>query len=303
MKFAIFGKEPTKENIPFIQELFNQLTELKEPLLVWDKFFYWIKASLQQTDNIKLFSNEEDLKNNADILFSLGGDGTMLDTLSFVRNTDIAVLGINLGHLGFLTTAGKQEIGKVVRDIKLGNFSIERRNILEVGFESEKEFSHFAINELCVLSSYRGTIIDAEVFVNGKYLTRYSGDGILISTPTGSTAYSLSCNGPIITPDSCCLCITPVAPHNLTFRPIVISDKDTIRIHLPEDNENDANIMVDGYIINEVDNGFVKVDEDIIIKKSDYEWKLVRLDNQDFFSALRNKLMWGTNIKDLKYGK
>ncbi|MBQ9255112.1 MAG: NAD(+)/NADH kinase [Bacteroidales bacterium] len=303
MKFAIFGKEPTKENIPFIQELFNQLTELKEPLLVWDKFFHWIKASLQQTDNIKLFSNEEDLKNNADILFSLGGDGTMLDTLSFVRNTDIAVLGINLGHLGFLTTAGKQEIGKVVRDIKLGNFSIERRNILEVGFESEKEFSHFAINELCVLSSYRGTIIDAEVFVNGKYLTRYSGDGILISTPTGSTAYSLSCNGPIITPDSCCLCITPVAPHNLTFRPIVISDKDTIRIHLPEDNENDANIMVDGYIINEVDNDFVKVDEDIIIKKSDYEWKLVRLDNQDFFSALRNKLMWGTNIKDLKYGK
>ncbi|MCF0210992.1 MAG: NAD(+)/NADH kinase [Bacteroidales bacterium] len=296
MKFAVFGKEPTKDNIPFIQELFSQLMELESTLLVWDKFYTWVKDYIAKSDNIALFSTAADLKGKADVLFSLGGDGTMLDTLAYVKGTDIAVLGINLGHLGFLTTAGKQEIGKVVRDVKLGNFSIERRSIVEVGFECEKTFNHFAINELCVLSSYRGTIIDVEVYINDKYLTRYSGDGLLISTPTGSTAYSLSCNGPIITPQSRCLCLTPVAPHNLTFRPMIISDSDIIKIHIPKDNEKPANIMVDGYVME-------ANESDIIVKKSDYEWKLVRLDNQDFFSALRNKLMWGTYIKDIKDGK
>lgn len=291
MRFAVFGKEPTKENIPFIQELFSQLLTLNEKILVWNKFYSWIKDYIPSSSNIQLFSNREDLKDKADILFSLGGDGTMLDTLAYVRDTNIAVLGINLGHLGFLTTGGKEEINRLVAEVKKGNFSIEKRHVLESNLEGVENKTKYAINELCVLSAYRGTIIDVEVWVNDKYLTKYSGDGLLVSTPTGSTAYSLSCNGPIITPDSRCICITPVAPHNLTFRPVVISDESTIKVHICEDNESPSNVMLDGYVVPEPDT-------DIIIKTAPFEWNLVRLENQDFFTALRKKLMWGTSIKD-----
>lgn len=293
MTICIFGKEPEgKRDRELIGILFENLSKIYEAIFVWQPLFEVVKDLIKDTSKIRLFSQPDDLKNYDGILLSLGGDGTMLDTVDFVIGSKTAVLGVNLGHLGFLTSAGRDDIQTICNELQKNNFTIERRPILEVDFSSLGQKTHFVVNEACFLSTNRGSIIDLEVFVNDKYLTTYSGDGIIIATPTGSTAYSMSAGGPIISPESQCLCITPIAPHNLTFRPIVIADNTEIRVHIPQ-NEDPCKVLVDGYSILEAKKG------DIIIRKSIYNWNLVRLENQDFFKAIRDKLMWGTTPKYL----
>lgn len=288
MNISIYGKTPIdKSDLHCIALLIEDILKSSDKIKIWNKLYEDIKDSVPVTDKIVTFSSKQDIADSTDILLSLGGDGTMLDTVDIVLGTDIAVLGINLGHLGFLTTAGRKDIGNIMSEISEKRFSIEQRTVLETEISFKKDQKFFAANEVCFLSADRGSIIDLEVFINGKYLTTYSGDGVITATPTGSTAYSLSCNGPIITPENNCLCITPVAPHNLTFRPLIISDNDIVKIHIP-DTEETCKILIDGHLTGEYKQG------DITIKKSPYKWKLVRLENQNFFKAITNKLMWGT---------
>ena len=255
-------------------------------------FFESVKELLDEVSYIKTFTTKEELADSTDILLSLGGDGTMLDTLDFVLGTDIAVLGINLGHLGFLTTAGRDDIRNLVKEIADADFTIEKRQILSADFSFDCTGRRFAANEACFLSTNRGSIIDLEVFINDKYVSTFSGDGLLIATPTGSTAYSMSAGGPIITPESRCLCLTPVAPHNLTFRPVIISDTDIIKVRIPR-TEDSCKMLMDGYAV------FERTEGEIILKKAPYNWNLVRLVNQDFYFSIRNKLMWGQTPKHL----
>lgn len=294
MVIAIFGKVPEKhKDRELIGVLFKNLLRIYDKIFVWQALYEAIKDLLDNNDKICLFSQKEDLKDYDGVLLSLGGDGTMLDTVDFVMGTKTAVLGLNLGHLGFLTSAGREDIQNLCSELQKNNFSIEKRPILEVDFSHFGREKHFAVNETCFLSTNRGSIIDLEVDIDDKYLTTYSGDGIIVATPTGSTAYSMSAGGPIISPKSRCLCLTPIAPHNLTFRPIIVSDDDEINIHIPK-NEDPCKVVVDGYSILEANEG------DVLIKKSPYDWNLVRLENQDFFQAIRDKLMWGTKPKYLE---
>ncbi len=287
MKISIFGKVPKSErDRQLIKILLDDLICKQESIQIWQPFFDSIVDIIQKKSCFQTFTTKDEIANTTDILLSLGGDGTMLDTLDFVLGTNIAVLGINLGHLGFLTSAGRDDIQNLVTQIFHKEFTIEKRQIIEAEFSFDCKGRKFGANEACFLSSNRGSIIDLEVFINDKYVSTFSGDGLLIATPTGSTAYSMSAGGPIITPESRCLCLTPVAPHNLTFRPVIISDEDIIKVKIPN-IEEDCKMLMDGYVVFERNSG------EIIIRKSAYCWSLVRLQGQDFYYSIRNKLMWG----------
>lgn len=293
MSIYIFGKTPENEkDKKSIRLLFENLCLNYDEIVVWEPLFVAIKNFIPESPAIKTFYHKSDLKQDNNILLSLGGDGTMLDTVEFVIGTQIAVLGVNLGHLGFLTTAGREDIVNLVAEIKKNNFSIEKRPILEVKYPNQADERHFAVNEACFLSTNRGSIINIEVFVDDKYLSTYSADGVILATPTGSTAYSMAAGGPIISPLSQCLCLTPIAPHNLTLRPIIISDNSEVRVRISQ-IDNKCEMLLDGYSI------FQKNNIEVLLKKSPYFWNLVRLENQDFFKAIRDKLMWGTTPKYL----
>ncbi|MBP3252984.1 MAG: NAD(+)/NADH kinase [Bacteroidales bacterium] len=293
MTISVYGKVPKNpQDRELIKSLFEDLIQAYDKIIVWQPFFESVSDIVADKSKLTTFSTKEELTLEPSVLLSLGGDGTMLDTVDYVIGTDIAVLGINLGHLGFLTTAGRSDIQNIVREISLNKFTIEKRPLLQTEYSFECTGRKYAVNETCFLSTNRGSIIDLEVFVNGKYVSTFSGDGLLIATPTGSTAYSMSAGGPIITPDSKCLCLTPIAPHNLTFRPVIISDHNVIKVSIPN-SDNPCKMLMDGYSV------FERSGEHVTIRKAPYDWNLVRLQNQDFFLALRNKLMWGTALKSL----
>jgi NAD+ kinase len=295
MQLFVYGKVPQNpQDRDLIKLLFEDISHSYDEVFVWQSFYEAIKDSLVNTTYIKTFKQKQELQSLQGILLSLGGDGTMLDTLDYVLGTDIAVMGINLGHLGFLTTAGREDISNLIKEIQNNNFTIEKRQILTSEFSFESTGRKFAANEACFLSTNRGAIIDLEVFINDKYVTTFSGDGLLIATPTGSTAYSMSAGGPIITPESRCFCLTPVAPHNLTLRPVIINDQDVIKVRIPN-TESNCKMLMDGYAVFERNNG------EIILRKAPYSWNLVRLQNQDFYFSIRNKLMWGQSPRSFNH--
>ncbi len=295
MQLFVYGKVPQNpQDRDLIKLLFEDISHSYDEVFVWQPFYEAIKDSLVNTTYIKTFKQKQELQSSQGILLSLGGDGTMLDTLDYVLGTDIAVMGINLGHLGFLTTAGREDISNLIKEIQNNNFTIEKRQILTSEFSFECTGRKFAANEACFLSTNRGAIIDLEVFINDKYVTTFSGDGLLIATPTGSTAYSMSAGGPIITPESRCFCLTPVAPHNLTLRPVIINDQDIIKVRIPN-TESNCKMLMDGYAVFERNNG------EIILRKAPYSWNLVRLQNQDFYFSIRNKLMWGQSPRSFNH--
>lgn len=295
MQLFVYGKVPQNpQDRDLIKLLFEDISHSYDEVFVWQPFYEAIKDSLLNTTYIKTFKQKQELQSSQGILLSLGGDGTMLDTLDYVLGTDIAVMGINLGHLGFLTTAGRGDISNLIKEIQNNNFTIEKRQILTSEFSFECTGRKFAANEACFLSTNRGAIIDLEVFINDKYVTTFSGDGLLIATPTGSTAYSMSAGGPIITPESRCLCLTPVAPHNLTLRPVIINDQDVIKVRIPN-TESNCKMLMDGYAVFERNNG------EVILRKAPYSWNLVRLQNQDFYFSIRNKLMWGQSPRTFNH--
>lgn len=295
MQLFVYGKVPQNpQDRDLIKLLFEDISHSYDEVFVWQPFYEAIKDSLVNTTYIKTFKQKQELQSSQGILLSLGGDGTMLDTLDYVLGTDIAVMGINLGHLGFLTTAGRGDISNLIKEIQNNNFTIEKRQILTSEFSFECTGRKFAANEACFLSTNRGAIIDLEVFINDKYVTTFSGDGLLIATPTGSTAYSMSAGGPIITPESRCFCLTPVAPHNLTLRPVIINDQDVIKVRIPN-TESNCKMLMDGYAVFERNNG------EIILRKAPYSWNLVRLQNQDFYFSIRNKLMWGQSPRSFNH--
>ena len=295
MQLFVYGKVPQNpQDRDLIKLLFEDISHSYDEVFVWQPFYEAIKDSLVNTTYIKTFRQKQELQSSQGILLSLGGDGTMLDTLDYVLGTDIAVMGINLGHLGFLTTAGRGDISNLIKEIQNNNFTIEKRQILTSEFSFECTGRKFAANEACFLSTNRGAIIDLEVFINDKYVTTFSGDGLLIATPTGSTAYSMSAGGPIITPESRCFCLTSVAPHNLTLRPVIINDQDVIKVRIPN-TESNCKMLMDGYAVFERNNG------EIILRKAPYSWNLVRLQNQDFYFSIRNKLMWGQSPRSFNH--
>lgn len=222
-----------------------------------------------------------------DFLLSIGGDGTLLSSVHLLAGRDIPVLGVNFGHLGFLTTAGRDNIDSLVSDLMAGRYTLEPRTLLNVTADhADDRHSTFALNEVYLHRFVDAPLLRTDLYVGDDFVATYAGDGLIVATPTGSTAYSLSCGGPILTPDSGCLVITPIGVHNLTLRPIIVPDSAILRLvthaqqqqfYLGMDSRRQA--MPYGTVVT--------------LARQNFTVRLVRLGHQSFFSAIHQKLGWG----------
>ena len=292
MNVAIYWKTFDPEHLEYFKLLTAKLEEYGCRLKVWEPFYRFITEVEAVTPAMETYSSHDELKGNTDFLFSVGGDGTMLGSVSLVRDSGIPVAGINLGRMGFLSSIPKTEIIAAIADIVKGRYRIEKRSLIELK-SPVNLFSdmNFALNEVSILKKDTSSMIVIRVSVNGNYLHSYWADGIIIATPTGSTAYSLSCNGPILTPDSNNFVITPIAPHNLTIRPIVIPDNSVISLSL-EGRNRQALICLDSRSAD------IDPDTEITVAKAGFDVNLVQRINDNFFSTIRSKLNWGVDIRN-----
>lgn len=251
---------------------------------------------LDKTKDFSLAIEEYDDTNFADIgadyLISIGGDGTLLDTITLIRQKDVPVLGINTGRLGFLANVAQSEVHEALSDLVNGYYTIDKRALLYLeGTETYFNGFHFALNDFVIHKNDTSSMIVVNAFLNGEFLNAYWADGLIISTPTGSTGYSLSCGGPILFPHSESFVVTPIAPHNLNVRPIVVSDKNIISFEV-EGRSSSFLISLDSRSVS------VPYTSQLAIRRSDLELSLVQLKGQNYLSTLRRKLMWGLDKRN-----
>ena len=292
MKIALFGKNIAPENGEYMRQLFQELSDNQVEILVYQSFAEMVSAFIPKGVKYDLFHSFDDLAGRADMLFSIGGDGTILDTVPFVRDSGMSVLGINMGRLGFLSSISKNDVEAAVKNVLAGNYSVEQRSLLEL-VSPDNVFGdvRYALNELNVIRNPEHSLLAIKVFVDDVYLNTYWGDGILLATPTGSTAYSLSADGPIIAPNAKNFVITPMATHNLTVRPVVIPDDSVIRIQV-EGRERKFVFSMDSR------NCTLDTSVQLEVRKAHFCLNLVRMCGEDFFGTIRNKLMWGKDNRN-----
>lgn len=292
MKVAIYGRS-TNDNISeHIQLLFNKLNEYKTDILIYEPFYKFLTLKMEIKGSIKTFNAHSDLKQDVDCMLSLGGDGTFLETLTYVRNSGIPVLGINTGRLGFLANVAKNEINDAIESLVNKKYSIEKRALLSVTSPVNLFGEvNYALNELTIFKKDSSSMITIHTYINGDYLNSYFADGLIIATPTGSTAYSLSCGGPLVMPGSQNFVITPIAPHNLNVRPLVISDNNVIKLKVEGRSS---------HYLASLDSRSEIIDSsvELTLKKADFELHIIKLENQNFFNTIRNKLLWGIDKRN-----
>lgn len=249
-----------------------------------------------------------------DYLFSIGGDGTLLSSVQFIHSTRPdafpPILGINFGHLGFLTTAGKENLSTLVVDLLEGRFTLERRTLLTIqtpALQSRPSGSgptasspvNYALNEVFLHRPEASSMLRTEVYVDDLYVATYAGDGVIVASPTGSTAYSLSCGGPILTPDCGCFVITPIGAHTLTLRPIIVPDSSRLRLVTVPASHHAGSRPSDEPFTLGMDSRRVTLygSATLNLGRAPFSIRLIRMNTQNFFSAIRDKLMWGTEVR------
>ena len=289
MKFAIFGNIYQAKKSSYAEQLFRLLTQHNAQICICQEFYNFLTETLHLVlPPVELF-NDDNFE--ADIVISLGGDGTFLKAASRVGKKNIPILGINTGRLGFLADISPEEMESTLEDIYNHHYKIEERSVLQLDC-NDKSLMHcpYALNEIAVLKRDSSSMISIHTAINGAPLTTYQADGLIIATPTGSTAYSLSVGGPIIVPHSKTIAITPVAPHSLNMRPIVICDDWTITLDV-ESRSHNFLVAIDGR------SESCKETTRLTISRADYTIKVIKRFDHIFFNTLRNKMMWGADIR------
>ena len=292
LRIAIFGKGFSEEHFPYLIQLIDLINQQHGEILIHHSFRDFLNDTFDNGSEIQYFSNHTELVGRVDYLFSLGGDGTLLDTITLVRDSGILIIGINLGRMGFLASIPKENIIHVMNSLMSGNYKIDKRTLLRLD-NAENSFGelNFALNELSIHKQNNSSMITIHVWVNDLFLNAYWADGLLISTPTGSTGYSLSCNGPIIGPDLQSFVISPIASHNLTVRPIVIPDTSIIRIRV-EGREKQYFVGLDSR------SSLFDSTNELIVRKESFNISLLQESDDDFFATIRKKLLWGRDIRN-----
>lgn len=232
---------------------------------------------------------EDEFERYIDVLISFGGDGTMLSAANLLLKSNIPIMGVNVGKLGFLAEYSVRELDKALIDLIEGNFRVVDRSVLEANLHSS---TYYALNDFVIEKRGSSRMITITAYTNDHYIGDYRADGLIVTTPTGSTAYSLSCGGPILSPSTKVICLTPISPHSLTYRPLVIPDSNDLDLSV-QSPTGVANFVADGRTIVPVKNG-----ETIHVKKSDYAVKLVKPTNSTYYDLLRKKLLWAASIID-----
>ena len=288
MKIAIYGRPFAKQSIEFIYKFFKTLSAKSNELYLHKDFADFLRKDLSFHPVIKSeFSSHKDLSSDFDFMFSIGGDGTFLESVNLVRDLNIPIVGINSGRLGFLANIAKENTVEAIQKLKKGEYEIEERTLLELETNNNL-FGEFnkALNELTIVKKDTSSMITVKTYVDGEYLNSYWTDGLIISTPTGSTGYSLSVGGPIVMPGTKNFIIAPIAPHNLTVRPMVIPDDKEIVLKV--DGREDSFLATLDFRSKVFDKSM-----ELTIRKAKYTIKTVKFPDSSFFETIRNKLMWG----------
>ena len=287
MKVAIYSRVLDRSQQSDVQLFFDELDREGIVPVVFKPFFEEIVHHVALPPNTITFSTHADLTPDIDFLVSLGGDGTLLDTVTFIRNKNIPVVGINFGRLGFLASIGRDELTEAVKALALRSFIIDKRALIHLD-SNLPLFGEvpYALNEFAIHKQDIAPMIKINTYLNGELLNTYWADGLILATPTGSTGYSLSCNGPVVFPEACSFVITPIAPHNLNVRPVVIPDNTIVSFEVESRS---------GQIICALDSRREIVDKNIqlAVRKESFMISLVRLNENNFLQTLRNKLSWG----------
>ncbi len=293
MKIAVYGREFTPAVIPHVQHIFDFLKEREIDIWVYDNFYTFLKQQFLCPDHLSTYSSHEDLPRDIDFMLSLGGDGTMLSAVSIIKDSGIPIAGINFGRLGYLASIGKTEVDLALTQILEKKYSLQQRSLIEVQSSHKKLFdgNNYALNDITVFRYDSSAMITVHATLNGELLNSYWADGLIIATPTGSTAYSLSCGGPIIMPGSGNFVITPISPHNLNVRPVVISSEFELALEIESRTEK--------YILS-CDSKYETMNssDKITIRKAPFFINLIRLPGESYFSTLREKLLWGIDVRN-----
>jgi NAD+ kinase len=293
MRVLVFGKQYKEKDLPQVQEVFDALQTEGIEISIFEPYLHDIQQLIKLPKNCEPFIGYESFRTQSiDFVMVLGGDGTMLAATTLVRNSGVPMLGINLGRLGFLASIEKTHIRQSVEMLAKGQYRIEERTTIYLE-SNPRIFGEmpFALNDCTLLKRDTSSMITIHAFLNGDYLTSYWADGIIIATPTGSTGYSLSCGGPIIFPDSANFVITPVAPHNLNVRPLVLSDDSVIAFEIEGRADN---------FICSLDSRFELVGNhhQLAVRKNDFPIRLIQLQDTTFLNTIRAKLGWGEDVRN-----
>ncbi len=294
MTIAIYGRKIDPDFYETIKSFFIFLKQNQVRMFIYEPFYKFLhnQAQIQILQSDLVFFNQpKDLNNEIDFMFSIGGDGTFLETIYFVRDKGIPIVGINSGRLGFLADISQENVNTALEQIFAGNYQITERSLLQLQ-TSNNLFGDFnyALNEVTILKKDSSSMINIQAYVNNEFLNNYWVDGIIISTPTGSTAYSLSVGGPIITPDSKNFIINPIAPHTLTVRPLIVPDNNELTFIV----KGRSNIFLATL---DYRSAFFDSSVELVVKKADFNIKTLKLCDRSFFTTLREKLMWGADLR------
>lgn len=291
MRVAVHGKEFNRQSAPQIVRIFELLSAANAEINVSTKFAQFLKAGAFRTFSTKVYEPGTSLE-GVDYFFSFGGDGTLLESVTHIGSLEVPVLGINTGRLGFLATIGLDEAEHAINELIKGNFVLDKRAMLRLETNADIFNSlTFALNDFTVVKKDTSSMITIHTYINGEFLNSYWADGIIVATPTGSTGYSLSCGGPLIFPRSGNFVITPVSPHNLTVRPIVVPDTSEITFRV-EGRSRRFLVSLDSRIAS------VDANVHLLVRKADFGVNLIQLEGQHYFKTLRQKLNWGLDIRN-----
>ncbi|WP_400074969.1 NAD kinase [Winogradskyella sp. R77965] len=292
MKIAIYGQNYVKDNTQkVVEKLLDFLLKKESTVYFEQNFIKTQKSTIQNSSSVKTFNTLDD---SFDLLISVGGDGTILRAITYVRNLGIPIVGINTGRLGFLATIQTDEIETALSEIFNGEYKISERTLVRVTTNPKNkdiEETNFALNEIAISRKNTTSMITVETHLNDEYLTSYWADGLILSTATGSTGYSLSCGGPVITPDANNFVLTPIAPHNLSARPLIIPDNTKVTLKV-NGREDQFLISLDSRIATLPNTTIVTVE------KADFAIKMVERLDETFLDTLRKKLLWGEDRRN-----
>ncbi len=294
MKVAIYGQYYQNSTEPIIKDIFIFLIKNNVEMIIESDFLKILFKKNLIDKEYPTFESYTELNSSFDMLISIGGDGTILRAATLVRDSGVPILGINAGRLGFLATVQKDNIAEFMQFIIDKKYSVSKRTLLSLTCSPDNESIkdlNFALNEISVSRKETTSMITIDASLNGEYLNSYWADGLIIATPTGTTGYSMSCGGPILTPNVKSIVITPIAPHNLNARPLVVPDETEIKLKI-SGRDDSYMVSLDSRIIS------VKNETILLIKKSPFEINMVEIPNETFFKTLRSKLFWGEDRRN-----
>jgi NAD+ kinase len=292
MRVAIYGRKVSKYSAEYFTEMLKCLEDFGWEAVLEEDLKALLVSKIGISEKYQTFKSHLDFKSGIDLTISMGGDGTFLKTVSYIQDSGVPIMGINMGRLGFLANISKEQINHTLTQVKEKQFEFQKRSLLRV-FTEEDIFGkdNFALNELTLHKKDTSSMITVHASLDNKYLNAYWADGLIVATPTGSTAYSLSCGGPIITPGCQVHILTPIAPHNLNVRPVVVPDHLPITLSV-EGRDRTYLLSLDG------NSKSIKQGEEVVVKKAEFMINVIKFEDNNFLDTIRNKMLWGIDTRN-----